>query len=136
MKGKIEKGDSWEKISKGEPHVDEEEFKVFKAEMASDEAKAWTEWGRQLRELNIGAHRLGSGGYRGKFPIWEKEDAELERLGKENPWLKIADLQLRHFVRARYYLDPVTKEFVTDDPDVNFFEKKLVRNFPAGVHIK
>ena len=91
-----------------------------------------------MREQNIGAHRLGSGGYRGKHPIWEKEDAELERLGKENPWLKIADLQLRHFVRARYYLDPVTKEFVTDDPDVKEFEKKLVRNLPAVhcVHIK
>ena len=91
-----------------------------------------------MKELNIGAHGLGSGGYRGKIPVWEKEDAELEKLGKPNPWLKIADLQLRYFVRARYYLDPVTMEFITDDPEVKKFEEKLVRNLPAVhcVHIK
>jgi len=138
MKGKIDKGESWEEISKREKHLDEEEFNILKADMASDDAKAWTEWGRQMKELNIGAHRLGSGGYRGKIPVWEKEDAELEKLRKPNPWLKIADLQLRYFVRARYYLDPVTMEFITDDPEVKKFEEKLVRNLPAVhcVHIK
>jgi uncharacterized membrane protein YdjX (TVP38/TMEM64 family) len=32
------------------------------------------------------------------------------------------------FVRARYYLHPKLKEFVTDDDDVRKFQKKLVRN--------
>jgi hypothetical protein len=36
VKKKIDKGDSWEKISKGEPMLDEAEFKILKAEMASD----------------------------------------------------------------------------------------------------
>ncbi|KAM0917192.1 hypothetical protein ACQ4PT_009630 [Festuca glaucescens] len=137
VKNKIQKGESWEQIKKGEPMLDEAEFEIFKAEMASDEAKAWTEWGQQMRDLNIGKHHLGSGGYRGKLPVWEKEDAELARLGKPNLWLKITDLQVRNFVRARYYLDKETMEFVTDDDDVNKFEKKLVRNLSAVhcVHI-
>ncbi|KAM0836645.1 hypothetical protein ACQ4PT_062179 [Festuca glaucescens] len=132
VKNKIEKGEIWEKISRGEPMLDEAEFEIFKAEMASDEAKSWTEWGQQMRDLNIGVHRLGSGGYRGKLPIWEAEDAELERLGKPNPWLKIQDLQLRYFVWARYYLDKATMEFVTDDDDVRKFEEKLDEELAAA----
>jgi hypothetical protein len=42
--------------------LDEAEFEIFKAGVASDEAKAWTEWGMQMRELNLGKHHLGSGG--------------------------------------------------------------------------
>ncbi|KAM0927897.1 hypothetical protein ACQ4PT_002140 [Festuca glaucescens] len=137
VKNKIEKGESWEKIKKGELMLDEAEFEKFNAEMASDEAKAWTEWGQQMRVLNLGKHHLGSGGYRGKIPVWEKEDAELARLEKPNPWLKITDLHVRNFVWARYYLDKETMEFVTDDDDVKKFEEKLVRNLPAVhcVHI-
>ena len=44
------------------------------------------------------------------------------------------DEQTHYFVRARYYLDKVTKEFVTDDDEVRLFEKKLVRNLPT-VHL-
>jgi hypothetical protein len=134
VKNKIGKKESWEKIKKGEPMIDEDEFKIFKAEMESDEVKAWTKWGREMRGLNIGNQRCGSGGYRGKKAIWAAEDAELERLGKDNMFLKITDEQVRNFVRARYYLDQDTKEFVTDDEDVRKFEKKLVRNLPA-VHL-
>jgi hypothetical protein len=134
VKNKITKNESWEDIKKGEPMLDEDEFKIFKAEMETDEAKAWTEWGRSMREQNIGNQRCGSGGYRGKKAIWAAEDAEVARLGKVNPWLKITDEQTRYFVRARYYLDKVTKEFVTDDDEVRLFEKKLVRNLPT-VHL-
>ena len=63
-----------------------------------------------------------------KKPIWDKEDAEYARLGKENPWEKITDEQTRYFVRSRYYLDKTTGEFVTDDKVVKDFEKYLVRN--------
>jgi hypothetical protein len=134
VKNKIENKESWEKISKGEPMLDEVEFKKFKAEMETADAKAWTEWGQSMRELNLGNHQCGSGCYRGTKAIWVAEDAEVERLGKENPWLKITDEQVRNFVRARYYLDKVTKEFVTDDDDVRKLEEKLVRNLPA-VHL-
>jgi hypothetical protein len=78
-------------------------------------------------ELNLGAHRCGSGGYRGKQPTWDKEDAEMIRLGKEKPWLRIVDLQTRNYVRSRYYLDWKTGEFIMDYPDMKKFEKFLVR---------
>ena len=130
VKAKIAKGESWETISRQEPMIDEEEFNTFKAGLASEEARIWTQWGKNMRDLNIGNHKLGSGGYRGKQPIWDKEDAELERLVIENMWLKITDPQLRNFVRARYHWDPEAMEFVTDDPDVKEFEKELVRNLP------
>ena len=110
--------------------LDEEEFKIFKAELDSADSKAWTEWGRKMQELNIGNHRLGSDAYRGKHPIWDKEDQEMECLGKENMWNKFTDLQLMQFVRARYYLDLLTKEFVTDHQDVKDFKEELVRNLP------
>ena len=81
-----------------------------------------------MRKLNLGTHRLGSGGYRGKQPIWDKEDAEIARMGKENPWHKITDEQVRNFVRSRYYLNSAMGEFFTDDDDVRKFEKVLVMN--------
>jgi hypothetical protein len=58
-----------------------------------------------MRNLNIGVHHCKSGGYQGKQPIWDKEDREIEHLGKENPWHKITDLQIRNFVRSYYMLD-------------------------------
>ena len=128
VKKKIDKGLSWEKIKAKEPMLDKEEFDQFKSFLDSEEAKAWTKWGKQMRELNIGNHHCGSGGYRGKKPIWDKEDAEYARLGKENPWEKITDEQTRFFVRSRYYLDKKTGEFVTDDDAVKEFEKHLVSN--------
>jgi hypothetical protein len=89
------------------------------------------EWGKQMHELKLGKHRLGSSGYRGKIPVWEKEDEDFARAGKPNPWLKMTNLQVRFFLQARYYLDRLTMEFVTEDKDVKDFEEKLVRNLPA-----
>src|SRR3954468_7844447 len=93
VKGKIEKGQSWETISPKEPMIDEEEFNTFKAGLVFDEAKICTSWGNKMRDMNIGNQKCGSGGYRGKQPIWDKEDAEMEHLGLENRWLKIMDPQ-------------------------------------------
>ncbi|KAK1631515.1 hypothetical protein QYE76_005830 [Lolium multiflorum] len=132
VKAKIDKGESFESIKKGEPMLDEAEFQIFKERLDSEDAKAWTEWGRQMHELNLGAHHLGSGGYRGKIPIWEKEDEELARAGKPNPWLKMTDLQVRYFVRARYTLDRNTMEFVTEHDDVRKFEEKLNEQLAAA----
>ena len=82
MKKKIQKGDSWEKISAKEPTLDEDEFNIFSEYVKSEEAKKWTEWGKAMREMNIGNHRLGSGGYKEYNPlgtrrmrrlhVWEK----------------------------------------------------------------
>ena len=128
VKGKIDKGESWETISLKEPMIDEEEFNTFKAGLVSDEDKIWTAWGKKMRDMNIDNHKCGRGGYRGKQPIWDNGDAELERLGLENRWLKITDPQLRNFVRACYRWDDKIQDFVIDDPDVKLFELELVRN--------
>ena len=90
-----------------------------------------------MRALNLGNHHLGSGGYTGKKPIWDKEDAEVARLGLPNMWHKITDEQVRNFVRSRYYLKPGTGEFVTDYADVLEFEKTLVSNWRCvWVHLR
>ena len=34
-----------------------------------------------MRELNLGVHQLGPGGYRVAEPIWDKEDAERAEQG-------------------------------------------------------
>ena len=46
---KINKGESWEKIKAKEPMLDKEEFDQFKSFLDSEEAKAWTKWGKQMR---------------------------------------------------------------------------------------
>ena len=128
MKKKIQKGDSWEKISAKEPTLNKEEFNIFKEYVKTEEAKKLTEWGKAMRDQNIGNHRLGSGGYRGIQPTWDREDEEVARMGKVNPWHKFTDEQVRNFVQSRYYLKKGMVEFVTDDEDVLKFEKLLVSN--------
>jgi hypothetical protein len=81
-------------------------------------------------EQYIGNHQLGSGGYRGKQKNWDKEDAELIHQGLANPWEKITDVKVRNFVRACYYWDKDTMEFVTDYLELRNFEAVLVRNLP------
>ncbi|KAK1611608.1 hypothetical protein QYE76_035281 [Lolium multiflorum] len=125
LKRKIEAGESWERISSKDPSLSLEDFNAFKSYLESDTVKKWTAWGKKMRDLNLGTHHCGSGGYRGKQPTWDKEDAEMVRLGKENPWHKIQDEQARNFVRSRYYLDWKTGEFITDHEDVRDFEKYL-----------
>ncbi|KAK1692042.1 hypothetical protein QYE76_008739 [Lolium multiflorum] len=125
LKRKIEAGESWERISSKDPSLSLEDFNAFKSYLESDTVKKWTAWGKKMRDLNLGTHHCGSGGYRGKQPTWDKEDAEMVRLGKENPWHKIQDEQARNFVRSRYYLDWETGEFITDHEDVRDFEKYL-----------
>ena len=49
-------------------------------------------------------------------------------MGKENPWHKFMDEQVRNFVRSRYYLKKGTGEFIMDDDDVKIFQKLLVSN--------
>ena len=124
---KINKGQSWEEISAKDPTLDKEEFDIFKESLKTEEATKWTKWGKEMWDMNIGNHHLGSGGYRGKQPIWDKEDAIVAKMGKENMWHKITDEQVRNFVRSHYYLNK-DGEFVTDDDDVHKFEKLLVRN--------
>ena len=82
-----------------------------------------------MRDLNLGVHQLGPGGYRVAEPIWDKEDAERAEQGLPPCFKKFPDKQTRNFVRARYKIDPVTKELTTD-PKTKALERVLVRNTP------
>ncbi|KAK1621179.1 hypothetical protein QYE76_026696 [Lolium multiflorum] len=95
-------------------------------------------WGKEMRELNIGNHNLGSRGYEGKEPYWAKEDEAYVNAGIENPWLKYKDPLERRFIRSRYHKKKLTGELVTDpkvvtdiiwftnDKKVLALEKKLI----------
>ena len=69
VKKKIEKGHSWEKVSKKEPYLSKKDFDDLKESLTTEEAKRWTKWGREMQALNIGKHHLGSGGYRGNAGV-------------------------------------------------------------------
>ena len=51
--------------------------------------------------MNIGKHRLGSGGYRTAIPKWRKEDEKAVSEGKAPPFAQIVETQANYFVRAR-----------------------------------
>jgi hypothetical protein len=129
VKKKIEAGKTYEQIHATEPSISKDDFNEFKAWCDSEEAKLKSDWGKAMHDKNIGHHNLGSGGYRGKQPIWAKEDAELARQGLENPFDRFNDPWVRNFVRARYRQDPETNEFRADpkaEKKVKDFELHLV----------
>ena len=72
-----------------------------KARCDTDEAKAMSERGKEMYAMNIGKHRLGSGGYRTAIPKWQKEDQKVVSEGKAPPFAQIAEPQANYFVRAQ-----------------------------------
>ena len=129
MKSMIEKGDSYEKIKAKNPSIREDDYKEFKIKCESSASEESSQWGKEMRDLNLGVHKLGPGGYRVAEPIWDKEDAERAEQGLPPCFEKYGDKQTRNYVRARYKVDPVTKELTTD-PKTKELELVLVRNTP------
>ena len=107
MKRAIEADEPLSKILEENPTLTEEEFEKFKDTCATEAAKAKAAKFKSLQQRNTGKHRLGSCGYLGKRPIWDKEDAEHEAAGLPNP------LE-RDFIRANYKWDKEKKIFYTD----------------------
>ena len=60
------------------PTLTEEEFKIFKDTSATEAGKLKSEKYKGLQQRNTGNQRLGSHGYLGKRPIWDRKDAERE----------------------------------------------------------
>ena len=130
VKRMIEKGESYEKIKEKNPSITEDDYNDFKINCSSTANSESSEWGKQMRELNIGEHTLGPGGYRVAEPIWDKEDAERAEQGLPPRFEKYSgNKQTRNYVRARYKEDPITKELTTD-PKTRALELVLVRNTP------
>ena len=130
VKRMIEKGESYQKIKEKNPSITEDDYNDFKINCSSTASSQSSEWGKQMRELNIGEHTLGPGGYRVAEPIWDKEDAERAEQGLPPRFEKYSgNKQTRNYVRARYKEDPITKELTTD-PKTRALELVLVRNTP------
>ena len=129
VKAMIDKGDSYEKIKAKYPLMREDEYKEFKIKCKSSATSESSQWGKEMRQLNLLVHQLGPDGYRVAEPIWDKEDAERAEQGLPPRFEKYRDKQTRNYVRARYKIDPVTKELTTD-PKTKALELVLVRNTP------
>ena len=112
-----------------EPQISEADLRDFKAICDSEAGKAHSKWGKDLRKLNIGNHKLGNGGYRAKVPLWEKEDAERAEKGIPDPLAQYSP-RTKNFIKARYTYDPVTNEYTTDDDKVKELFRNLVSNTP------
>ena len=129
VKRMIEKGESYEKIKEKNPSITEDDYNDFKINCSSTANSEASKWGKEMRELNLGVHQLGPGGYRVAEPIWDKEEADRAEQGLPPLFDKYGDKQTRNFVRARYKEDPITKELTTD-PKTRALELVLVRNTP------
>ena len=81
MKKMIDKGDSDEKIKAKYPLMSEDEYKEFKIKCESSATSESGQWGKEMRELNLGEHKLGPGSYRVEEPTWDKKDAERAEQG-------------------------------------------------------
>ena len=72
VKRAIEAEEPLSKILEENPTLTEEEFEKFKDTCATEAAKAKAAKFRSHQQRNMGKHRLGSRGYLGKRPIWDK----------------------------------------------------------------
>ena len=129
VKRMIEKGDSYEKIKEKNPSISEDDYLEFKIKCESDATVASSLWGKEMRDVNLGVHKLGPSSYRVAEPIWDKEDAECAEQGLPPLFEKYHDKQTKNYVRARYKVDPVTKELASD-PKTKALDIVLVRNTP------
>ncbi len=125
----IDIGDTYKKIKEKNPSITEDDYNDFKINCSSTANSQSSQWGKEMRELNLGEHKLGPGGYRVVEPIWDKEDAEHAEQGLPPLFDKYGDKQIKNFVRALYKKDPKTKELTTD-PKTRALELVLVRNTP------
>ena len=130
LREKIDEGLEFEEIHKKWPMITQEQYTIFKDTMKEPASLDMREWGKDLQAKNIGSHKLGSRGYLGKQPVWDKQDAEWARLNIKNPFEEFTDPQERAFIRARFGPDKETGVLVTD-PKTENFVKKLVINLPS-----
>ena len=66
---------SFEEIRGHYPQISLADLATFKENEDTPEGRAKREWGKSMRDKNIGHHNLGTRGFLGKQPIWDKEDA-------------------------------------------------------------
>ena len=64
VKRRIEKGDSYEKIKEKNPSISEADYLEFKIICESGATVESSQWGKEMRDFNLGVHKLRPGGYR------------------------------------------------------------------------
>jgi hypothetical protein len=99
-----------EVIKKKWPQIEEEDWEQFLASHSGDDFNNKSSKGKEMRGNNKLNHKLGSRGYPGKKPKWDKEDAAAIAAGKKPPFSYIEAGRGRDYVRARASYDPVTGE--------------------------
>ena len=112
------------------PQITDEDLAIFKAKASTTSSQSQRQYMKSLRDKNLGNHNLGSRGYAGKQPIWDKEDAATRAAGQVPEWDKIEDPLAKGYIRSRYHVDPATKKLVTTPKVLELWEK-LVRNLRA-----
>lgn len=130
VKKMINSGASYDKIKESNPSITEQDYADFKIKCESESTSDSSQWGKDMRKLNLGTHKLGPGGFRVAQPKWDAADEERVKNGLEPLFPQYKNKQTRNFLLARYRIDPKTKELTTT-PDVKQFEALLVRNAPA-----
>ena len=111
VKRAIEANEPWSKIMEENPTVTKDEFQRFKETCATEAAEDKDVKLKSLQVRNTGNQRLGSRGYLGKRPIWDKEDAEREAAGIPDPFTKFTHPLEHDFIRARYKWDKEKRFF-------------------------
>ena len=101
--------------------------------MSTDAAKAKSARGKEMKELNIGNHRLGSGGYRAARKKWAAEDKAAVDRGEAPPFADITEPQAHSFVRARCEMAKGSSMYSdTKDEKVQAFLRNYVSNLNAS----
>ncbi|KAK1627763.1 hypothetical protein QYE76_002078 [Lolium multiflorum] len=130
VKKMIQKGESYEKIKESNPSITEQDYADFKIKCESESTSDSSQWGKDMRKLNLGTHKLGPGGFRVAQPKWDAADEERVKNGLEPLFSQYKNKQTRNFLLARYRIDPKTKELTTT-PEVKQFEALLAKEIAA-----
>ena len=76
-----------------------------------------------MRSKTLSNHTLGSRGFVGKKPKWDKQDATLAAKGDPNPFSQFKDELEYNYVRARFHYDEKTGSFSTDHQTKKLMEE-------------
>ena len=129
VRAKIDEGDSFEDIHRVFPSIKHADLNLF-IELEKHPSKVnMRQWGKKMREKNLGDHNLGSGGYLGKQPIWDKQDKVYIEQKKENPYEKFKDPRARRYIRSRYNEDPKNGKLLLNKKVKDLQDRYLVRKF-------
>ena len=120
-------GSSYDTVKSHFPSIKEEDYLKFKAHCADPKTHARSEYFKGLQKMNVRIPRLGSRGYTGKRPVWDKEDpARPEGPREPDPWEEFDDPHACDYIMARYTRDPITGEWTMDTPTRNVIREMVI----------